>query len=117
VGAATTGRDQLPREKQRLSLVMLAGVGLMVAGLAAAQVFGVKPLGAATGIGVVVLFAAGVGAQVLGFRCPWCRGKLGTVLTHSGWWRMDPKVRYCPHCGAAFDDELDAPASWDDPAG
>lgn len=111
-----TGRERLTREKQRLALAMLAGVGLMVAGLVAAQVFGVRPLGAAAGVGVVVLFAAGVGAQVLGFRCPSCRGKLGTVLMHSGWWRMDPKVRFCPYCGAAFDDEPEAGAAWDDPA-
>jgi len=35
-------------------------------------------------------------------------------MSHSGWWRVSPKVRYCPYCGTDLDDPVGA-ADWDAP--
>ena len=102
-----TGREHLNRRKRWLALAVLAGIVLaLTAGAHAA---------AGGGVAAAVPAVAG---QFGVLRCPWCRGNLGRLLMNAGWWRVAPKVRFCPYCGAELDDETDAPAGadpWDEP--
>ena len=65
--------------------------------------------------GVVVFVATVFAVQKLLFRCPWCRGNLGALLSQKGLWRIDPKVRFCPYCGTDLDDPVGAAGDWDAP--
>ena len=49
-----------------------------------------------------------MGAFVVGFRCPSCRGRLTPLLMQRGGLRMDPRIRFCPYCGQPFDSEVTA---------
>lgn len=113
-----TGREHLNRRKRWAAGGAVAGVGLVVAGV------GAMPLLAGAGVvgpavvavvlpGVVLLLAAIVVGQQFLFRCPWCRGNLGPLMAGAGWWRVSPKVRFCPYCGTDLDDPIDA--DWDAP--
>ncbi|HYH65526.1 MAG TPA: hypothetical protein VD866_12590 [Urbifossiella sp.] len=114
-----TGREQLNRRKRWAAGGALAGVALIVAGvvglplMAGAGVAG-PAMAAAVVPGVLVFVVVVVLGQQYLFRCPWCRGNMGPLMTNSGWWRMNPKVRFCPYCGTDLDDPVGA-ADWDAP--
>jgi hypothetical protein len=110
-----TGRERLNQRKRWVAGGAVGGLGLLAAGAAAGHALGDLPAAAFAAPGIVALLVLATAGQRYLFRCPWCRGKLGTLLMHSGWWRMDPKVRFCPYCGADFDDAVDAAGAWDDP--
>lgn len=110
-----TGREQLNRRKRWLGGGVLAGIVLLIAGIAVMPALGGAAGAAAAVPGLVALMAAALAGQSFALRCPWCRANLGRLLMHSGFLRIDPKLRYCPYCGADFDDEPDAGPAWDDP--
>lgn len=116
-----TGRELLSRRKRWLSAALLGAAALLVLGLVLLQ-----GVGEDVALFVVIaafgaLLALALVGQGLAFRCPWCRANLGTLVMHRGFLRVDPKVRFCPFCGAALDGDVtaDAPADardrWDDP--
>jgi len=113
-----TGREKLNRRKRWAAGGALAGVGLIVAGVAVPLLAGAEVAGMAMAAvvvpGVLVFVVVVVVGQQYLFRCPWCRGNMGPLMSHSGWWRVSPKVRYCPYCGTDLDDPVGA-ADWDAP--
>jgi len=109
-----TGREQLNRRKRWLGGAVLAGVVLLVTGLAVVPALGGAAAAAAVVPGLLGLMAAALAGQWFALRCPWCRTNLGKFLMQAGFLRIDPRVRYCPYCGADFDDDPDA-GRWDDP--
>jgi hypothetical protein len=113
-----TGREHLNRRKRWLALAVLAGIVLALIGAAHAAAGGGVITAVPVVAGVVLLFVGAVAGQFVAMRCPWCRGNLGHLLMHAGWWKIDRRVRCCPYCGAELDDETDAPAGadpWDEP--
>jgi hypothetical protein len=109
-----TGRELLNRRKRWLAAAPVAAGALLVSGLAL-----LRPAGEVVALvlivpGVAVIVAAAVGRRWFALRCPWCRSDLNLMLMHTGWWRLDPKVRYCAYCAGAFDDEAPAAGGWTD---
>jgi hypothetical protein len=58
-------------------------------------------------IGVVsfgVGFANLLHAHYFLFRCPKCRGNFSPLVTSQASYFRGPSIRYCPHCGVAFEE-------------
>lgn len=115
-----TGREHLNRRKKWTAGGVVVGIVLLVTGVV------LLPLLVGAGLdgpvltavvvpGVVVFVGTLIAGQKLLFRCPWCRGHLGPLLTQKGVWRIDPKVRFCPYCGTDLDDPVGGTADWDAP--
>lgn len=113
-GATMTGRERLDRRKRWFKAALLGTVGLFVLGIVLLHNVGDDVAVFVIAPAVAALVGLAVAGQMLAFRCPWCRASLGTLLMHGGVVRMDPKIRYCPYCGTAFDDEAPAAGGWAD---
>jgi hypothetical protein len=56
--------------------------------------------------GFPVAFLLMAYAQLFGICCPWCRANLKGLAFQRAEWSFDPRVRCCPYCARALDDEL-----------
>ncbi|MFO0796508.1 MAG: hypothetical protein U0804_03465 [Gemmataceae bacterium] len=115
-----TGREYLNRRKRWVFGGVAVGIVLLVGGLAGLPLLVGAGLDgpAVTAVvvpGVAVFVATVIAGQKFLFRCPWCRGNLGVLLTQKGVWRTDPKVRFCPYCGTDLDDPVGGGGDWDAP--
>lgn len=115
-----TGREQLSRRKRWAALATVGGLLLLFVGLGmlpflAGEGVGGPAITAVVVPGVVVFVGTVLAAQKFLYRCPWCRGNLGALLSQKGLWRMDPKVRFCPYCGTDLDDPVGTTGDWDAP--
>lgn len=106
-----TGRGRLDRRLRWVSIAVFSAVALTVVPAVAAQALGV-PLAGPWALlpGGVFLTLAVMSGHYVVLRCPWCRGNLGGLLMDADYWRVDPKVQYCPYCRCDFDWELTATA-------
>ncbi len=79
---------------------------MFVASILIAQVWGLANAMLLCLPAFAVAFVGMVYAQLLGIRCPWCRGNLAPLGMQRGGLRCDPRVRFCPYCGRDLDGEL-----------
>jgi hypothetical protein len=99
-----TIRRAFERKKRRVMAAALFGVGLGAAGAVLAQwnLVSVPPYVAAVPGGAVMTLAL-LYAQWFAFYCPRCRGRWGDLAMRGCFFEIDPRIRYCPYCGADVD--------------
>ena len=85
---------------------MYSGAGLFLMGLALAVLFGQEPILAIIFPGFGLAFTASTFAYLVGLHCQMCSGNLGPLVMNRGWLSIDPRVCFCPYCGARMDDDL-----------
>ncbi len=106
-----TVRDVLNRQKRLVMAVMYFGAGLFALSFAAWQGFGLPGDVMICGVvGFAIAWLTMAGAYVFGIRCPCCRNRLThLVLADQGFhlnpFRLNPRIRFCPFCGADMDTE------------
>jgi hypothetical protein len=100
-----TARDWLNRRQRRLSYVIIYGIVFWAVGTPIGVLLERVSIVAVAQSGFAVAFVT-IFVQLFWLRCPFCGYSIGYVLNQRGDFRIDPRVRFCPYCGGALDDEL-----------
>lgn len=104
-----TARELINQRFRRVMLLIYTGFSLFIGAIASHEVLGLRAWVWIPGlVGFGIAWLTTMGAYVVGFRCPGCRGKLTPLLMQRGGLRMDPRIRYCPYCALALDSDITA---------
>lgn len=86
--------------------VSCAGVVLFISGILLEQAFGQQIVTLVAIPGFALAFLMTVYAYYFGLRCPKCWGNMAPLVFQKGGFSVDQRVRFCPYCGYALDDDL-----------
>jgi hypothetical protein len=107
-----TARALIDRRFRMVMLLIYMGLALFIGAMVAHEALGMPVWVWVPGIiGFGVAWLTIMGAWVVGFRCPSCRGRLTPLLMQRGGLRMDRRIRFCPYCARPFDAEVTGPGS------
>jgi hypothetical protein len=102
-----SGRAVLDRRMRWCMGVVYAGGALCLAGVLGYTLTGRGEWFGLWFPGFPAAFLGMAYAQLLGVRCPWCRGNLAPLALQRGGLSFDRRVRCCPYCARGLDEEFE----------